>query len=62
MTRVFTTEGPAYKQLLTGLLVLALIIFGWAIWLARALFSHGRARSPFWKKRSAKVNVNRRAV
>src|SRR5437660_12353232 len=34
MTRAFTAEGPAYAQLLTGLLVLALTIFGSAIWLA----------------------------
>src|SRR5437879_7940473 len=42
MTRVFTAEGPAYTQLLTGLLVLALTIFGSAIWLARVLFSWSR--------------------
>jgi len=39
MTRAFTAEGPAYTQLLTGLLVLALTIFGSALWLARVLFS-----------------------
>jgi hypothetical protein len=42
MTRAFTAEGPAYTQLLTGLLVLALTIFGSAIWLARVLFSWSR--------------------
>lgn len=42
MTRAFTTEGPAYTQLLTGLLVLVLTIFGSAIWLARVLFSWSR--------------------
>ena len=42
MTRAFTAEGPAYAQLLTGLLVLALTIFGSAIWLARVLFSWSR--------------------
>ncbi len=42
MTRAFTAEGPAYNQLLTGLLVLALTIFGSAIWLARLLFSWSR--------------------
>ncbi len=42
MTRAFTAEGPAYTQLLTGLLVLALTIFGSAIWLARLLFSWSR--------------------
>jgi len=38
MTRAFTAEGPAYNQLLTGLLVLALTIFGSAAWLARVLY------------------------
>ncbi len=42
MTRAFTAEGPAYTQLLAGLLVLALTIFGSAIWLARVLFSWSR--------------------
>src|SRR5712672_2843659 len=42
MTRAFTAEGPAYAQLLAGLLVLALTIFGSAIWLARVLFSWSR--------------------
>ncbi len=42
MTRAFTAEGPAYNQLLTGLLVLAFTIFGSAIWLARLLFSWSR--------------------
>ena len=38
MTRAFTAEGPAYKQLLAGLIVLAVIIFGSAAWLARVLY------------------------
>jgi signal transduction histidine kinase len=42
MTRVFTAEGPAFNQLLAGLVVLALTIFGSAIWLARLLFSWSR--------------------
>jgi signal transduction histidine kinase len=42
MARAFTAEGPAYNQLLTGLLVLALTIFGSAAWLARVLFSWSR--------------------
>ena len=42
MTRAFTAEGPAYTQLLSGLMVLALTIFGSAIWLARALFAWSR--------------------
>jgi len=42
MTRAFTAEGPAYTQLLAGLLVLALTIFGSAIWLAHLLFSWSR--------------------
>ncbi len=42
MTRTFTAEGPAYNQLLGGLLVLALTIFGSAIWLARLLYSWSR--------------------
>jgi signal transduction histidine kinase len=42
MTRAYTAEGPAYTQLLTGLFVLALTIFGSAIWLARLLFSWSR--------------------
>ena len=39
MTRTFVTEGPAFNQLLIGLLVLALTIFGSAFWLARILYS-----------------------
>ena len=39
MTRTFTAEGPAYTQLLAGLAVLVLTIFGSALWLARVLFS-----------------------
>lgn len=42
MTRAFTAEGPAYTQLLTGLLVLVLTIFGSAVWLARVLFLWSR--------------------
>src|SRR5438105_9576789 len=42
MTRVFTAGGPAYNQLLVGLAVLALTIFGSAIWLARILYSWSR--------------------
>jgi len=42
MTRTFTAEGPAYNQLLAGLLVLALTIFGSAVWLARLLLSWSR--------------------
>jgi len=42
MTRAFTAEGPAYTQLLAGLFVLALTIFGSAIWLAHLLFSWSR--------------------
>jgi signal transduction histidine kinase len=42
MARTFTAEGPAYKQLLTGLAVLVLTIFGSALWLARVLISWSR--------------------
>ncbi|MGL9617060.1 HAMP domain-containing sensor histidine kinase [Bradyrhizobium sp. U531] len=42
MTRAFTAEGPAYNQLLAGLLLLALTIFGSAAWLARILFGWSR--------------------
>ncbi len=42
MTRVFTTEGPAYNQLLVGLLILAFTILGSAAWLARVLYSWSR--------------------
>jgi signal transduction histidine kinase len=42
MTRTFTAEGPAYTQLLAGLAVLVLTIFGSALWLARVLFSWSR--------------------
>jgi len=42
MTRAQTAEGPAYTQLLAGLVLLALTIFGSAIWLARVLFSWSR--------------------
>lgn len=42
MTRTFTAQGPAYNQLLAGLVVLALTIFGSAAWLARVLYSWSR--------------------
>ncbi|MFX8565847.1 hypothetical protein ABTL91_20050, partial [Acinetobacter baumannii] len=42
MTRSFTAEGPAYNQLLAGLLLLALTIFGSAAWLARVLYVGSR--------------------
>jgi signal transduction histidine kinase len=42
MTRAFTAQGPAYNHLLAGLIVLALMIFGSAIWLARVLLSWSR--------------------
>ena len=42
MTRSFTAEGPAYNQLLAGLLLLALTIFGSAAWLARLLYVWSR--------------------
>ena len=42
MTRAFTAEGPAYNQLLAGLLLLALTIFGSAAWLARVLYVWSR--------------------
>jgi signal transduction histidine kinase len=42
MTRTYTAEGPAYNQLLVGLLVLVLTIFGSAVWLARVLYSWSR--------------------
>ena len=42
MVRTFTAEGPAYNQLLAGLAVLVLTIFGSAVWLARVLFSWSR--------------------
>lgn len=42
MTRAFTAEGPAFTQLLVGLLVLALTILGSAIWLARVLLAWSR--------------------
>src|SRR5439155_20773164 len=38
MTRAFRSEGPAYNQLLAGLIVLALTIFGSAAWLAHVLY------------------------
>ena len=42
MTRAFTAEGPAYNQLLAGLLLLVLTIFGSAAWLARVLYGWSR--------------------
>ena len=42
MTRVFMSEGPAYGQLLAGLVLIALTIFGSAAWLARLLYSWSR--------------------
>jgi signal transduction histidine kinase len=42
MTRAITAEGPAYTQLLAGLVVLALTILGSAVWLARVLLSWSR--------------------
>jgi signal transduction histidine kinase len=42
MTRTFTAEGPAYTQLLVGLAVLVLTIFGSALWLAQVLVSWSR--------------------
>lgn len=42
MTRVSTAEGPGYTQLLAGLILLALTIFGSAFWLARLLFAWSR--------------------
>ena len=42
MTRAFTAEGPAYNQLLAGLLLLVLTIFGSAAWLAHVLYGWSR--------------------
>jgi signal transduction histidine kinase len=42
MTRAITAEGPAYTHLLAGLVVLALTIFGSALWLAWVLYSWSR--------------------
>jgi signal transduction histidine kinase len=42
MTRAMTAEGPAYNHLLAGLIVLALTLFGSAIWLAWVLYSWSR--------------------
>jgi signal transduction histidine kinase len=42
MTRAFTAAGPAFTQLLAGLAVLALTIFGSAVWLAWLLLSWSR--------------------
>lgn len=42
MTRALTAQGPAFTQLLAGLVVLALTIFGSATWLAHVLLSWSR--------------------
>jgi signal transduction histidine kinase len=42
MTRAFTGLGRAYNQLLIGLVVLGLTVFGSAIWLGRILYSWSR--------------------
>jgi signal transduction histidine kinase len=42
MTRAFTGQGRAYNQLLIGLVLLGLTVFGSAIWLSRILFSWSR--------------------
>jgi signal transduction histidine kinase len=42
MTRVFTGQGHAFNQLLTGLGVLALTVLGSAIWLGIILYSWSR--------------------
>jgi signal transduction histidine kinase len=42
MTRVFTGQGPAYNQLLVGLAILALTVFGSAAWLGRILYGWSR--------------------
>jgi signal transduction histidine kinase len=42
MMRAFAAEGRAYSQLLVGLAVLALTVFGSAIWLARILYLWSR--------------------
>jgi signal transduction histidine kinase len=42
MTRVFTGEGRAYNQLLAGLTLLALTVFGSALWLGTILVSWSR--------------------
>jgi signal transduction histidine kinase len=42
MKRAFAADGSAYNQLLAGLAVLALTVFGSAIWLARILYLWSR--------------------
>jgi signal transduction histidine kinase len=42
MMRAFAAEGRAYNQLLVGLALLALTVFGSAIWLARILYLWSR--------------------
>jgi signal transduction histidine kinase len=42
MTRVFTGQGPAYTQLLSGLALLAITVFGSALWLGYILVSWSR--------------------
>ncbi|CCE12143.1 putative two-component system sensor protein [Bradyrhizobium sp. STM 3843] len=49
MTRAITAEGPAYHHLLAGLTVLALTIFGSALWLAWVLYA--------WSRRIALLEV-----
>ncbi|MGY3441344.1 sensor histidine kinase [Bradyrhizobium sp. USDA 4473] len=58
MTRAFTAEGPAYTQLLTGLVVLAVTIFGSAIWLARVLFSWSRKIAVLEKALGKNEDIN----
>jgi signal transduction histidine kinase len=42
MMRAFAAEGRAYNELLVGLAILALTVFGSAIWLARILYLWSR--------------------
>jgi signal transduction histidine kinase len=42
MTRVFTGQGPAYKQLTIGLAILTVMVLGSAAWLGRILYSWSR--------------------
>ena len=70
MMRAFTAEGRAYNQLLIGLAILALTVFGSAIWLARILYLWSRqlvrleaelaGRDP-QRNRSSGIDANRRA-
>lgn len=43
MTRVFTGQGPAYRQLLLGLSMLGLIVLGSALWLGYILVRWSRS-------------------